>query len=256
MSDQPTAEERTPTQLRAEYGPDRNPVLDDGMPRYLFRGQNREWYDAAGTPLINSTFARVPETDTLLVGQAYTTLRRAGQLSSGTWGYAVNAVDGLAVFQHYGWYTPSIDFTGTIDVALAFALHPAPQGPLMYLLDRTRLPQGILIAEHGFLLTPLNQGGTRHRWLRQDGFGVMNSDWQNPVAVRQFNLWTAAAPAITQVRIRDDGTVPAASYVSLRDKANDPTASRVQDVIRLFCDSQFGPALHVVLVRAILDMYP
>ena len=240
------------SQFRDRWQTNWNTTLGDGMPRYLLRGQNGFHLSSIGMPSIISYFSRLPA-DKALLGQVYTVFRNASQLCTGTWGYHVGHEDALAVFQHYGWRTPSIDFAGTADVALAFALQPAPQTPVIYVLDRTLLPSDVVVSEHDFLIAPAHDG-LRSRWWRQDGFGVMNKTWRQADTTGNFNLFAAAPNWIQSIAVFNDGTVPRSTYDALLDLSNDPHAPRIKDVIRAFCDHQFGSNLHPQLQSSINDI--
>src|SRR4051812_14266085 len=83
-------------------------------PRYLFRGQTKHHGNI--TPFISRRLC--PEAKL----QVYRMMRDASIFATGIGGYTVNRRDGIGLLQHYGIPTPFIDFTGTLDVAMFFAL--------------------------------------------------------------------------------------------------------------------------------------
>ena len=241
--------------FRAKWNDVWKSQLDDDLPRYLLRGQNAFHLTPSGIPSIVSYFSRLPN-ERVLVGQIYTIFRRASEFCTGAWGYHVGASDALEVLQHYGWRTPSIDFSGAPDVALAFALHRSPQTPVIYVLDRSKLPPEVVVSEHDFLMAKTEDGGLASRWWRQDGFGVMNKTWHEADTTRNFNLFDAAPKAIETVAVFNDNTVPLSSYEALLDLSDDPHPERVQSTLRRFCEGQFGDRLHPQLAATIDAILP
>jgi hypothetical protein len=235
--------------VRIKLRPYENNILEDGEPRYLFRGQ-REQHST-----ITSTFDRLPLNAGR--GQAQTVFRRGHQLARGLRGYSVSPVDGVAVLQHYGWPTPLIDFSGVLEVAVFFALFRAKLGAeaVIYVLDRTKLPDNVVFVDHDFLTNELSDGGTRHRWLRQDGFAFTSQNWQVPDVGPKFDLLSDPfKPCLVShpftVRRDDASTLP-----DVLDQTADPLPAHLQNLLRLLCDHQFGANLHPDL-RQIIDEIP
>jgi FRG domain-containing protein len=185
-------------------------------PRFLFRGQCKHYNSI--TPLI----ARRPSTSA--VSQLYALFRDASIFATGIGGYRVTRRDGIGLFQHYGIPTPFIDFSGCLDVALFFALLGSPPGDdaVIYVLDRAQLPECAISFELDFLCFPFNEGGSRHRHLRQDAFVVGPAKWQHGMCHKDFDLLSAPfRPALSAqlFTVSADDRVAIANILSL---SNDP----------------------------------
>jgi hypothetical protein len=225
--------------IRAKLLPLQGTKLCNGRPQFLFRGQN------ARHDKIDSTFARLPD-DPVLIGQAYGVFRYARQICQGLRGYSISHLDGVALLQHYGWPTPLIDFTGTLEVAVFFALFRAAPGSeaVIYALDQTQLPQDAVIVDHEFLTHGLSDGALRHRWLRQDGFAITTRDWQMADISRSFDVLSqsfqaAIRPHSFVVHPQDEPSI-----ADVLDQTSDPIPDHIQNLLRSFCDHQFGSDLH------------
>jgi hypothetical protein len=100
---------------------------------------------------------------------------------SGLTGYRIeHPHDALAVIQHYLVKSPVLDLTGTPEIALYFALgNPTSRARrIVYAVEAGALRKsGLVVTDHGFLALPLDDGGLKHRWLRQDGYTVGTPDW-------------------------------------------------------------------------------
>lgn len=168
----------------------RDQATDDG--RVLFRGQSRVYRS------IQPSQARLDE-ETMV--QMWNICRRFHTAAQGVTGYQVHSGhDRLAILQHYIGYSPVIDLTGTPAVALYFALREAKPGDecVVYSVDKTSDRSNAVFTDHSFLLLGLRDGGTQHRWLRQDGYSVSSNDWPSLDAVRHFDL--LALPSVKEAR--------------------------------------------------------
>jgi hypothetical protein len=219
-------------------------------PRFLFRGQCQVY------PSIKSTFSRVP-VDDIEIGQAYTVYRYAKQICQGLRGYTIDHLDGVAVLQHYGWPTPLIDVTGTLEVALFFALHGAPGGSraVVYVIDTRKLPERVVVVDHDFLTHTPDDGGRRHRWLRQDGFALTPRDWRSATDAREFDLLSSTlAPAIEAHEFTASGS----DHTELADvlsTVGDSIPRHLQNLLRLFAQHQFEGALTPKLAEIVDRMH-
>lgn len=224
---------------------------DQGHLRYLFRGQSKAFLDpVTAKPTCLSTFHRLPD-DEQLRCQAFTLYRQAKHICSGLAGYTLRRhLDGVAVLRHYEMPTPLIDVTGTPEVAVTFALmDSSPQDQhLVYVIDRDRLPASVAVVDHDFLTHPLNEGGARSRWLRQDGFAIAHQDWQ--AAIPAFDLLSdELAPAI-EIHYFPTASETGLPQLDLLSLAGDPVAGRIASVLRTFTNGQFD-SLHPELERRI-----
>src|SRR5689334_11889321 len=157
-------------------------VDDQGFyPRFLFRGQSKHY--GRIPPLI----ARKPSKPA--IKQLYRMFSDASLFASGIGGYHVGRRDGIGLFQHYGLPTPFLDFSGCIDVAIFFALLTAKPGDqaVIYVLDRSLIPAEAVCFELQFFCLPLNEGGNRHRHLRQDAFVLGPTHFDSPPAAADFD---------------------------------------------------------------------
>jgi|GEM_PF-2364356 len=220
---------------------------NDNPPRFLFRGQQTKY------PSINSTFARIPEND-IVIGQAYTVYRYAKHICQGLRGYTIGHLDGVAVLQHYaGWPTPLIDFTGTVEVAVFFSLERANAGSeaVIYVLDTQKLSEKAEIISHDFFTHTLDDGGLRHRWLRQDGFAVTTKEWRAATDSREFDLLAepfCQAIEAHEFTVSENDCANIADVLSVTD---DPIPKHLQNLLRIFCSYQFGEELEPQLADII-----
>jgi hypothetical protein len=210
-----------------------------------------------------SRFALIPAANNVAVGQAYTLLRYAKQIVPGIAGYQVQYYeDALAILQHYGWPTPLIDWSGTLDVAAFFALLYSLPGrqAVIYVLDLNLIPPNVAsqlwIIDHDFITIPLQHGGFRHRWLRQDGFAATTPNWRAAPAARGFDmLQLGLGPALTAhpFTVSPGARTPIRGLLSIR---HDPMPRKLKSMLLSFCDQQFGTALDPGLAMRLRMMYP
>jgi len=237
-------------EVRRQLAAYKDSDVADGRPRFLFRGQRAVY------PSIKSTFSRIPNTE-VEVGQAYTVYRNAKQICQGLRGYTIDHLDGVAVLQHYGWPTPLIDLTGTPEVAVFFALQGAAAGSpaVVYVIDTQKLPDQALVVDHGFLTHTLDDGGLRHRWLRQDGFGITTREWWAATDAREFDLLDSVfAPAV----VAHDFIVSNHDRPELADvlsTTGDPIPQHLQNLLRLFAQHQVEGALTPKLAEIVERMW-
>lgn len=231
----------------AEY---RDRDVTNSHPRFLFRGQRAVY------PSIESTFARVPTTE-MEIGQAYTVYRYAKQICQGLRGYTIDHLDGVAVLQHYGWPTPLIDLTGTLEVAIFFALHGASAGSraVIYVVDAHKLPEEAIVVDHTFLTHTLDDGGIRHRWLRQDGFAVTTRSWRAATDAREFDLLAAPLSSALETHEFSVTDVERLELADVLSTAGDPIPQHLQNLLRLFCDQQFEGTLAPKLAEVVKRMW-
>jgi FRG domain len=265
-----------PGELALKVASWRCETMQDGSPRYLFRGHTAPCFDGGdGAEIISSRYSRFPTDDEVMmgvsetmdknasrewaIGNAYTILRTAGFLD-GLSGYRHrDRIDTLAILQHYGYPTPMVDFSGTIDVALFFAFWAGDASkvstPTLYVLDRMAAALAgdnapLIVVDHDFLSFPFPDG-LRVRWLRQDGFAVMASDWKNSGAARAMNL--AAVPGLLQAYslTASDRAQPS---LSLLDIDGDPVAGVIRGLVEAAAVGINGNMLHPALEARIAKM--
>ena len=149
----------------------------------LFRGQNREW------PTVKPSISRL---DDQTMKEMWTICRRFQSCASGVTGYRIpNEHDRLAILQHYIGWSPIIDLTGTPEVAMYFALQGVESNRecVVYSIDQSVADSpSVVFSDHAFLALPLDSGGLKHRWLRQDGYSVGPTEWRELDVVRNFDF--------------------------------------------------------------------
>lgn len=151
--------------------------------RILFRGQNRVW------PTVKPSITRLDEQT---MKDMWAICRRFNIAAHGVTGYHIpNQHDRLAILQHYVGRSPVIDLTATPEIALYFALQGAEQSHecVVYSVDRSIAASSeVIFSDHLFLALPLDAGGLKHRWLRQDGYSVGPQAWQDLDVITRFDL--------------------------------------------------------------------
>ena len=157
----------------------------DGSAQVLFRGQSYIY------PTIVPSLLR----DDICADERnrwWAVLRKFVGSRNGLTGYHIRSPhDAVAIVQHYLVRSPVLDVTGDSDVALYFATRRAPSKDLrvVYAVEIGALQAaGLRVTDHAFLALPLQNGGARHRWLRQDGFTVGASDWTDLDAARKLDF--------------------------------------------------------------------
>ena len=92
--------------------------------------------------------------------------------------------------QHYGWQSPLIDVTGTIDVAAFFAWTGRSPDDLtvIYVFEAAVRDAEIEFVDHDFLLSDLNSDGLKCRCLRQDGYAMPPKKRVEMDSVLEFDL--------------------------------------------------------------------
>ncbi len=229
-------------------------MLPSGKPRFLFRGQSQIYSS------VKSRFARIPACEKLRIGQAYTTCRYAKEIGKGLRGYSIGPLDGIAVLQHYGWPTPLIDLSAKLEVAIFFALLNAKPGQeaVIYKLDCKTMSNKAIIIDHFFLTHQLDDGGLKHRWIRQDGFAIAPADWRDSDSCRKFDLLKAPfSSSITPYRFTIDPS-DCADIEDILSIEGDPIPKHLQNLLRIFCEDKwmFGDSLDKELRLNIELMYP
>ena len=229
----------------------RGPDGGSRHPRYLFRGQS------ADHGSITPTFGRKLSEETE-IGQAYTVCRYAKRICQGLRGYSIDYLDGVAILQHYGWPTPLIDLTGSLEVAVFFALLDAKPGSeaVVYMLDTEALPDQALVLDHGFLTHPLDDGAFGCRWLRQDGFAVTTKEWRDATEARAFDLLVAPFLAAIEAHKFTVAEGDRAEVNDVLSTSTDPVPAGLQSVLRLFCEEVFEGGLAPKLTKIIDQMWP
>jgi len=161
--------------------------------------------------------------------------------------------DALAILQHYGWPTPSLDLTGTLEVALFFALEGKPLADLgvvpsvLFVVDTEAIKKNhpeLKIVDHSFLVFDIDATGTLVRWLRQDGYAIIPIVWFDNQAMKTLDLkapgLTDAVTVLTFHPSSADlrGLEYMRSY--LLSIVGDPIPSRLQANLQAFCNATFG----------------
>lgn len=242
----------TLAQLRQDWGCSSSGELSNGQhPRYLFRGTSRDHGN------LQSTFARLSSDRAAY--ESHMLYKQAQKVAGAMEGYRVQKLDALAVLQHYGWPSPLLDWTSSLEIAVWFALfHAKPMYDcLVYRIDLSKVPRDLLVfqnrddeilaswqipdaedkgllLDHFFLTHPLDSGGLKHRWLRQEGFAITPAQFDLRERVASFDLLkhpvAEAIEARTFRHSRNDCSIETPDLLSLD---NDPIPRRLQEIIPL-----------------------
>jgi len=160
-----------------------------GRPRFLFRGQTKIY------PSVTAFIGRLSDQEE--IGKAYSVLRwlvgrLRGQIARIPQLVAPDADETIALMQHYGWPTPFLDLTDSLDVAFFFATyhpgivgsHEAPESAVIYVVDTLQLPPECRHVQHDDVIDPrLNL-----RWTLQRGHALAAAGWPNMEHVRILDL--------------------------------------------------------------------
>lgn len=210
----------------------------------LFRGQNRVW------PTVKPSITRDDEQTRR---EMWTICRWFHRAAAGITGYSIPSEhDRLAILQHYILRSPVIDLTATPEIALHFALLGAKVGDecVVYSIDRSAFkPQEVVFSDHAFLALPLDEGGSKHRWLRQDGYSVGPAEWRDAGAVQEFDL--LKLPGLDERRfVKGTNDEQLVSFLGdLEDTTSDPLALAVRGVVGSLAKAlnSIGPGVEKIL---------
>lgn len=150
----------------------------------LFRGQNRIW------PTIKPSITR---DDCETRAQMWTIVPYfcAGDSLHVTGWRIPGEHNRLSVLQHYLGRSPMVDLTGSPLVALYFSLNGAQPGDecVVYAINQDEAAgSDVVFSGHAFLALPLGDGGTMHRWLRQDAYSVGPRACTKRETVERFDM--------------------------------------------------------------------
>lgn len=215
---------------------------DDGI---LFRGQTQVY------PTIRPSIARIEDQKTQ--NEMWAICRLFYGNAMGVTGYLIeNGHDRLSILQHYILQSPVIDLTGTPEVALYFALLGAKVGQecVVYSVDRNRAAApGVVFSDHFFLALPLEDGGLKHRWLKQDGYSVGPVDWIDLSKVKAFDLLKLDGVSWMCFEKGPNDATLVAGLGELESLDDDPLASKVRGVVTSIAKSLgvFSPGIQKIL---------
>ena len=225
-----------------------------GLPKFLFRGQTTNYQN------LTPTFARLND-DGNLIGQCYTTFQFFTQrLATGLYGYRIEPHEALAVLQHYGFVTPQIDLTGTIDIAIFFATDNLQEGnkPVIYIVDTEKIKEqhNIIVTNHFFLVKEIEDDGLNNRWLRQDGYAIMPKDWFMTSVGRKFDLYDEAYSDFISYITFDpsDKENIIVDRKIVYDFGGDYTPQKLKSILEIYCGQNFQDSIHPVLKEIINKM--
>lgn len=191
----------------------------------LYRGQSQVW------PTVKPSITRVCED---LQRRMWTVTRWfCATGAAHITGYRIEEMhDRLSVLQHYIGRSPVIDLSGTPEVALYFALKHSANTPgstpcVVYSIDRRK--SDAVFTDHDFLVLPLNEGGAKHRWLRQDGYSVASPHaWWDRDAVQAFDMLKLHGVSCFKFRRQDNDERLVAHLGDLESIDDDPLALAVR----------------------------
>lgn len=170
----------------------------NGIPRYLFRGENKFY------PQTKSSIGRMAETEPDCVGYAqriYLSIHHDMYLIDG---YSIGGTkEATTLLQHYGMPTPQIDLSGNFDIAIYFATENRSLGaetaylrgeqlPNLFVIDTTLMPDELEIINHNFLTTKDLKAASKNRYFRQDGYAITTKDNHTKTVILNFDLKSKA----------------------------------------------------------------
>jgi hypothetical protein len=198
----------------------------------LFRGQNRVW------PTVKPSITRLDEQT---MTEMWSICRQFHAAAQGVTGYNIPSEhDRLAILQHYIGRSPVIDLTGTPEIALYFALQGAEVNRecVVYSVDRRiAASTEVIFSDHSFLALPFCEGGSKHRWLRQDGYSVGPAAWKDLDVVTEFDF--LKLPGVERKSFSmspEDGDL-VRWLGDLEDIASDPLALAVRGTVTVIARS-------------------
>lgn len=246
----------TLTSVRKKLGRFQGKLLPSERPRFLFRGESEIY------PEIKSTFGRIDESCKKRIQQASRIFGAyaAPAIAKGMDGFlSVGRLEAVGLLQHYGWPTPLIDLTGTVEVAIFFALRHAKVGQtaVIYKIDCEAIPEDNVatIIEYDFFVQ--KDHPLQNRWLYQDGFGIAPKDWDNEESSREFDL---LSEKLKQAVTPYEFTVTADDSADINDVLsikNDLVAQKFIGLLKIVCEHEFGTldALDPELRKIIEPLY-
>lgn len=233
----------------------RNTLTSFKPPQYLFRGQNKDY------PNVVPFIAR-PTLSTLERGQAYTICRRINVLSSQFYSEAtpfpLDEVHLLALLQHYGWPTPFLDLTESVDVAIFFALlgHVGPDPAVVYVINTEKLPADALLVSYRDLLSYPGYRDLNVRWTVQQAYAIAASGWPDMMKVAAIDLKSEEyAPAVQTFFYQPDD-LDDAGIGNIMAISSRVVAERLQGLLQIMCKGIHGDEFHRRLQSILWSMCP
>lgn len=138
----------------------------------------------------------------------------------------------LGLVQHYLGKSTVIDVTGSPDVALYFALKGRRKNrQVVYSIDaEVAIERERVVTNHDNLILPIELGGLRHRWMRQDGFTIGVENWSDPEAYAKFNFLDLQPNKFEFEALPTDDADFVEPFIDLEPLHDDPLVSRVRAV--------------------------
>ena len=238
------------------------PNDDGGNPRFLFRGQNKD-YGRVNTSIQHLCgFQGSQDEWKLIQRQACSLFRYAKEAVNGLSGtLGMKKEDGIALLQHYGWLTPFLDLTGKVDVALFFAsLDSLPlDESTIYVIDLNLLPNypDLVLHNHDFLVRDIPNGAFEHRWLKQDGYALALERWEYTLDV-SFDLLNYPLLIAEQLIFSVPENNITSSWHPYLDISNDTIPQQLQNIIKILFEQPLNGhlPLHPYLEQRLNNMYP
>jgi hypothetical protein len=237
----------------------------EGIPRYLFRGENQYF------PETKSSIGRLAEKHRDCVGYAqrlYMSIHHDLTLLDG---YNIGgAKEATALLQHYSMPTPQIDLSGNFDVAIYFATENTLKDfhdgnfkeaelPRVFIIDTTKIPSELEIINHDFLITKDLVAAAKHRYFRQDGYAITTKDNMQTDIVLSFDLkkieYQDFVQTITFVPLDRENILLTKNYIY---DDQDFIPAKIQSILRMKAmefeldDNPFPPHL----IQLIDKIYP
>lgn len=202
--------------------------------KILFRGQTQVY------PTIKPSITR---DDPKTQNDMWTICHDFHRAAMGVTGYLIkNEHDRLSILQHYIRRSPVIDLTGTPEIALYFAILGAEirQKCVVYSVDRSKAEvPGVVFSDHSFFFAlPLEDGGLKHRWIKQDGYSVGPDNWFDSNKVEEFDLLELDGVSCMCFEKGPNDAKLVAELGDLESLDDDPLASKVRGVVTSIAKSR------------------
>lgn len=225
-------------------------------PKFFFRGQTQDYSSIKNSISVVAGFNGTESEKKEIRTQAHKICMLSGKIAGGMSGTInIDIYNALALLQHYLWLSPVLDITGTLEVAMFFAWSNPGTGKesIIYIIKSDEIPDELHVYDHDFLMYNLDNGGIKHRWLKQDGYGICPKDFHNLEEIMNFDLLNYKQVVVECVKFK----YPAGYKfdTDLMDETNDALPCHFQSVVRNVCEELYGEKLHGYLKERINKMF-
>jgi hypothetical protein len=198
--------------------------------RLLFRGQSRV-YDEIRPSLFRQSLCEGDRDVWWSVTKRFVNVRH------GVTGFAIKSPhDAIAVVQHYLLKSPVVDVTMTPEVAIYFSLlgPSADEKRVVYAIEaKDVFDAGYHVTDHSFLALPPSDGGLEARWLRQDGFTIGATVWDDLDSARSLDLLKLKGLDSFEFKSQSEDGELFSGLGNLEKTEGDPLAQSVRSVFEI-----------------------